>query len=69
MNEIVKILQQNARISNTALGEMLGISAQEAAQAIQKLEDDGVIRGYSVILDDEKFDKSIVYATILQRLS
>lgn len=64
MNEIVKILQQNARISNTALGEMLGISAQEAAQAIQKLEDDGVIRGYSVILDDEKFDKSIVYATI-----
>lgn len=64
MNEIVKILQQNARISNTALGEILGISAQEAAQAIQKLEEDGVIRGYSVILDDEKFDNSIVYATI-----
>ena len=31
MNDIIKILQQNARISNTALGEMLGISAEEAA--------------------------------------
>ena len=29
-NEIINILQQNARISNHALGEMLGISADEA---------------------------------------
>ncbi|MBQ9898974.1 MAG: Lrp/AsnC family transcriptional regulator [Ruminococcus sp.] len=64
MNDIVKILQQNARITNTALGEMLGISAGEAAAEIKKLEDEGVIRGYSVIVDDELYDKSTVYATI-----
>lgn len=64
MNDIVKILQQNARISDTALGEMLGIPAEEAAAEIKKLEDEGVIRGYSVILDDEKYDRSTVYATI-----
>ncbi len=64
MNDIVKILQQNARITNTALGEMLGISAEEAAAEIKKLEDEGVIRGYSVIVDDELYDKSTVYATI-----
>lgn len=63
-NEIIKILQQNARISNTALGEMLGISAEEAAAEIKKLEDSGVIKGYSVIVDEEKYDKSTVYATI-----
>ena len=51
---IISILQQNARISNTALGEVLGISP----------EDEGIIRGYSVILDDEAYDKSVVYATI-----
>ena len=63
-NEIIRILQQNARISDTELGEMLGISPQEAADQIRALEEDGVIRGYSVILDDEKYDKSAVYATI-----
>ena len=53
-NEIIRILQQNARISNTALGEALGITAEQAAEEISKLENEGVIRGYSVILDDEK---------------
>lgn len=63
-NKIIEILQQNARISNTALGEMLGITPEQAAAEIRRLEEEGVIRGYSVILDDDKFDKSTVYATI-----
>ena len=73
MNDIVKILQQNARISDAALGEMLGISVEEAAAEIEKLEKSGVIKGYSVIVDDDLYDKSTVYATIeltiLPRLS
>lgn len=64
MNDIIRILQQNARISNTALGEMLGITADEAAAEIQRLEKEGVIKGYSVIVDDELYDDSTVYATI-----
>lgn len=64
MNDIVRILQQNARISNTELGEILGISPDEAESEIKRLENEGVIRGYSVIVDDELYDKSTVYATI-----
>ena len=63
-DQIIRILQQNARISNTALGEMLGVSAEEAAAQIKALEDEGIIRGYSVILDDDKLDGSTVCATI-----
>lgn len=63
-NDIIRILQQNARISDRELGVMLGISEQKAAAEIKKLEDDGVIKGYSVILNDELYDKSAVYATI-----
>ncbi|MBR6581547.1 MAG: Lrp/AsnC family transcriptional regulator [Ruminococcus sp.] len=63
-NEIIRILQQNARISDAALGEILGISAAQAAAEIKKLENEGIIKGYSVILDEDKFDKSTVYATI-----
>ena len=64
MTDIVKILQQNARISDTELGEILGVTPEEAAAEIKRLEDKGVIRGYSVIVDDELYDNSTVYATI-----
>jgi DNA-binding Lrp family transcriptional regulator len=63
-NQIISILQQNARVSNTELGEMLGITPQQAAAEIKRLEDEGIIKGYSVILDDDKYDKNTVYATI-----
>ncbi|MDE5557916.1 MAG: Lrp/AsnC family transcriptional regulator [Ruminococcus sp.] len=64
MTDIVKILQQNARISDTELGEILGISPEEASAEIKRLENEGVIKGYSVIVDDELYDNSTVYATI-----
>lgn len=62
--QIIRILQQNARISDEELGEMLGISAEEAAAQIKELEDDGVIRGYSVILDSDMLAEPAVCATI-----
>ncbi|MDE6036202.1 MAG: Lrp/AsnC family transcriptional regulator [Ruminococcus sp.] len=64
MTDIVKILQQNARISDTQLGEILGITPEQASAEIKRLEDEGVIKGYSVIVDDELYDNSTVYATI-----
>lgn len=69
MNDIIRILQQNARISDEELGEMLGISADEAAARIRELEDKGIIKGYSVIVDEELYDKSAVYATIELRVT
>lgn len=63
-NEIIRLLQQNARMSDADLADILGISAKEAAAEIKKLENEGVIKGYSVIIDDEKYDKSTVHATI-----
>ena len=63
-DQIIRILQQNARISNTELGEMLNITADEAAKEIKELEDEGIIRGYSVILDDDMLAEPTVYATI-----
>jgi len=68
-NEIIGILQQNARISASELGNILGISPEQAEAEIKKLEDEGIIKGYSVILNDELFDKSTVYATIELRVT
>ncbi len=64
MNDIIEILQQNARISDREIAAMLGITEAEAAAEIKRLEDTGVIKGYSVIVNEELYDKSAVYATI-----
>lgn len=64
MKDIIEILQQNARISDSEIAAMLGITPEEAAAQIKKLEDDGIIKGYSVIVNEELYDKSAVCATI-----
>lgn len=44
--EILSQLQTNARISNTALGKIVGISSPAVSERVRKLEDAGVINGY-----------------------
>lgn len=64
MNELLHLLKQNARLSNEELGAMLGISPAEVAAQIKKLEEDGIIKGYSVVLNDELANKDTVTAFI-----
>ena len=44
---ILKCLQQNSRQSNTDLSKQVGISSPAVAERIRKLEDAGVIDGYT----------------------
>ena len=53
MKELLALLKQNARLSNAELAAMLGKTEQEVAAEIADLEHAGVIRGYSVILDED----------------
>lgn len=64
MNKIIEILKQNARFSNSQIADMLGISESEVSSQIKELEDKGIIKGYSVILNEEIYDTSQVTATI-----
>lgn len=64
MNELLHLLKQNARLSNEELGAMLGITPAEVAAQIKKLEKDGIIKGYSVVLNDELANKDTVTAFI-----
>ncbi|MFZ5671953.1 MAG: Lrp/AsnC family transcriptional regulator [Pseudomonadota bacterium] len=49
--QILAALAGNARISLTDLGRLIGMSAQSAADRARRLEDLGVISGYTVKLD------------------
>jgi DNA-binding Lrp family transcriptional regulator len=64
MKELLQLLKQNARLSNAELAAMLGKTEAEVAAEIQKLESEGVIRGYSVIIDEELADRDAVSAYI-----
>ncbi|MEV7419507.1 Lrp/AsnC family transcriptional regulator [Streptomyces sp. NPDC089919] len=49
--EILGILQQDARISYRDLGVRVGLSANAAADRVRRMRRDGVIRGFTVLVD------------------
>ena len=53
---ILNLLRENARISAADIALRLGTTESDAAQIIKELESDGIIRGYTVILNDAALD-------------
>jgi Lrp/AsnC family leucine-responsive transcriptional regulator len=51
---ILRELQRDARLSYHELGQRVGLSAPAAASRVRKLEDAGVITGYSAQIDPAK---------------
>ncbi|MFC9581450.1 Lrp/AsnC family transcriptional regulator [Streptomyces yangpuensis] len=49
--EILGILQQDARISYRDLGVRVGLSANATADRVRRMRREGVIRGFTVVVD------------------
>lgn len=69
MNKLLDLLRQNARLSNAEIAAMLGITEAEAAAQIAQLENDGIIMGYSAIINEEKIDETGVTAIIEMKIT
>ncbi|MDD4098777.1 MAG: winged helix-turn-helix transcriptional regulator, partial [Lentisphaeria bacterium] len=50
--EITALLRRNARMSDKEMADRLGSTARTIAGLVRELEDDGVIMGYSAIVND-----------------
>jgi len=50
-HEILHLLRTDARRTLAAIGEEVGLSASGVKRRIDRLEADGIIRGYTVIVD------------------
>ncbi|ODS40167.1 MAG: hypothetical protein A7315_09375 [Candidatus Altiarchaeales archaeon WOR_SM1_79] len=48
---VLKLLLKNGRVTDTEISKKLGITAQGVGKIRKKLEDKGIIKGYSVRLD------------------
>lgn len=64
MDQLIKLLKNNARITNSELAVLLDKSEEQVAADIAKLEADGVIKGYSAIVDESAYDANSVFALI-----
>lgn len=64
MDQLIKLLKNNARITNSELAVLLDKSEEQVAADIAKLEADGVIKGYSAIVDESAYDSNSVFALI-----
>jgi len=55
--KILRILQQNAKISVKELSSIIDMSQPAVSERIRKLEKNGYIEKYTIKLNDKKFDK------------
>jgi Lrp/AsnC family leucine-responsive transcriptional regulator len=58
--QIVSMLQTDARISNAALAEKVGLTTSTVHERVKKLEKKGVIKGYVALVDAETIGKPIL---------
>ena len=62
--KLLDVLRQNARLSDSEIAAMLGETEKAVADEIARLEREGIIIGYSAIIDEEKADDNAVTAMI-----
>ena len=64
MDKLLKLLSENARLTDAQMAVMLNMSEAEIAAAVTKLEQEGVVRGYKPLIDWEKTGEELVTAII-----
>ena len=61
--KILKGLLEDARFSSRQIAKNVGVSVGTVLSRIKKMEDDGLIKGYSVLLDHEKLGYQLTVVT------
>jgi len=61
--KILKNLLDDARFSSRQIAKNVGVSVGTVLSRIKKMEDDGIIKGYSAILDHEKLGYELTVVT------
>lgn len=69
MDELLKLLKNNAKESPENLAQLLGTSVDEVSEQIRAYEAAGIIQGYQTVINEDKLQDSPVTAAIEVRLS
>ena len=63
--QILRLLSENSRIQWKDLGEQIHMTGQAVGNRIKKLEDSGIIKAYSLIVDEMKLGLSYTAFVII----
>ncbi len=69
MDELLKLLKNNAKESSETLAKMLGGTVEEVQQRIDEYERGGIIQGYQAVINEDKLDGAPVTAAIEVKLT
>lgn len=61
--KIIEMLRKNARTPYTEIARELGISDVAVLKRVKKLEQQGVIKGYTILLDPKKLGYNVISIT------
>jgi len=61
--EILKNLLRDARLSSRQIAKNVGVSVGTVSSRIKKMEDEGLIKGYTALLDHEKLGYQLTIVT------
>ncbi len=57
--KILKLLEENARMNASVIGEKISMSVSAVIERIRKLENSGIIKKYTVLVDYKKIDMDV----------
>ncbi len=66
MDNFLKILSDNPRLSNAQIAAMTGLSEDEVGERIASLEREGVICGYKTVINWEKLEQTDKVTAIIE---
>jgi len=64
MDELLRLLKENALETTDNLSKMLGMSSEEVREKVKEYEERGIIRGYQAVLDEDQLELDRVTAVI-----
>jgi len=64
--QIINLLQEDSRLSFNKIAQKLGISVGTACNRVKGLEDRGVLRGYTVLVDPNKVGFGLTAVILIQ---
>ena len=66
MQEIIDLLENDARLSPQDIAAMTGKSEEEVRAAIKKLEDEGIILKYAAVINRERLTSSDTVSAMIE---
>ncbi|MFD0694536.1 Lrp/AsnC family transcriptional regulator [Paenibacillus sp. GCM10027628] len=64
--KIIEHLQENARLSMTELGKIIGLTSPAVTERVRKLEDAGVIVAYRAVVAPDKLEKRVTAYILME---